>query len=213
MCLTSLFGLGILFNGGGILNASEVVSRQSERVITGIVKDANGEPVIGASVIQDKTSNGVITDIDGKFSLTVPEGSEIVIACLGYQDAVVKVGKMSHYAVVLQESAEFLEEVVVVGMNNRQTKRSITGAVSTIQTKELVQSPVANISNALAGKLPGLITVQSSGEPGADASALYIRGLGTYGSSAPLVVIDGLPRNKADFDMLDPNEIESITIL
>ena len=124
-----------------------------------------------------------------------------------------KVGKMSHYAVVLQDSAEFLDEVVVVGMNNRQTKRSITGAVSTIQTKELVQSPVANISNALAGKLPGLITVQSSGEPGADASALYIRGLGTYGSSAPLVVIDGLPRNKADFDMLDPNEIESITIL
>ena len=212
MCLTSLFGLGILCNGG-ILNASEVVSSQSERVITGIVKDANGEPVIGASVIQDKTSNGVITDIDGKFSLTVPEGSEIVIACLGYQDAVVKVGKMSHYAVVLQDSAEFLDEVVVVGMNNRQTKRSITGAVSTIQTKELVQSPVANISNALAGKLPGLITVQSSGEPGADASALYIRGLGTYGSSAPLVVIDGLPRNKADFDMLDPNEIESITIL
>lgn len=213
MCLTSLFGLGILFNGGGILNASEVVSSQSERVITGIVKDANGEPVIGASVIQDKTSNGVITDIDGKFSLTVPEGSEIVIACLGYQDAVVKIGKMVHYAVVLQDSAEFLDEVVVVGMNNRQTKRSITGAVSTIQTKELVQSPVANISNALAGKLPGLITVQSSGEPGADASALYIRGLGTYGSSAPLVVIDGLPRNKADFDMLDPNEIESITIL
>ena len=98
-------------------------------------------------------------------------------------------------------------------MNNRQTKRSITGAVSTIQTKELIQSPVANISNALAGKLPGLITVQSSGEPGADAASLYIRGLGTYGSSAPLVVIDGLPRNKADFDMLDPNEIESITIL
>lgn len=213
MCLTSLFGLGIFFNGGGTLSASEVVSSQSEKVITGIVKDANGEPVIGASVIQDKTSNGVITDIDGKFSLTVPEGSDIVVACLGYQDAVVKVGKMSHYAIVLQDSPEFLDEVVVVGMNNRQTKRSITGAVSTIQTKELVQSPVANISNALAGKLPGLITVQSSGEPGADASSLYIRGLGTYGSSAPLVVIDGLPRNKADFDMLDPNEIESITIL
>lgn len=199
--------------GGDILSASELVASQAERIITGIVQDVNGEPIIGASVIQDKTSNGVITDVDGSFSLNVPEGAKVVVACLGYRDYVFTVSKQSTYQVVLEDSAEFLDEVVVVGMNNRQTKRSITGAVSTIQTKELIQSPVANISNALAGKLPGLITVQSSGEPGADAASLYIRGLGTYGSSAPLVVIDGLPRNKADFDMLDPNEIESITIL
>ena len=199
--------------GGYHLNASELVASQAEKVITGIVQDVNGEPIIGASVIQDKTSNGAITGVDGSFSLNVPEGAKVVIACLGYQDNVITVGKQTHFVITLQDSAEFLEEVVVVGMNNRQTRRSITGAVSTIQTKELVQSPVANISNALAGKLPGLITVQSSGEPGADAASLYIRGLGTYGSSAPLVVIDGLPRNKADFDMLDPNEIESITIL
>ena len=199
--------------GGYILSASELVASQAERIITGIVQDVNGEPIIGASVIQDKTSNGVITDVDGSFSLNVPEGAKVVVACLGYRDYVFTVSKQSTYQVVLEDSAEFLDEVVVVGMNNRQTKRSITGAVSTIQTKELIQSPVANISNALAGKLPGLITVQSSGEPGADAASLYIRGLGTYGSSAPLVVIDGLPRNKADFDMLDPNEIESITIL
>ena len=212
MCLSSLFGL-ILVGGGYHLNASELVASQAEKVITGIVQDVNGEPIIGASVIQDKTSNGVITGVDGSFSLNVPEGAKVVIACLGYQDNVITVGKQTNFVITLQDSAEFLEEVVVVGMNNRQTRRSITGAVSTIQTKELVQSPVANISNALAGKLPGLITVQSSGEPGADAANLYIRGLGTYGSSAPLVVIDGLPRNKADFDMLDPNEIESITIL
>ena len=212
MCLSSVFGL-ILVGGGYHLNASELVASQAEKVITGIVQDVNGEPIIGASVIQDKTSNGVITGVDGSFSLNVPEGAKVVIACLGYQDNVITVGKQTHFVITLQDSAEFLEEVVVVGMNNRQTRRSITGAVSTIQTKELVQSPVANISNALAGKLPGLITVQSSGEPGADAANLYIRGLGTYGSSAPLVVIDGLPRNKADFDMLDPNEIESITIL
>ena len=199
--------------GGYHVNASELLASQAEKVITGIVQDVNGEPIIGASVIQDKTSNGAITDVDGSFSLSVPEGAKVVIACLGYQDNVITVGKQTHFVITLQDSAEFLEEVVVVGMNNRQTRRSITGAVSTIQTKELVQSPVANISNALAGKLPGLITVQSSGEPGADAANLYIRGLGTYGSSAPLVVIDGLPRNKADFDMLDPNEIESITIL
>ena len=213
MCLSSLIGLGLFLTSGYDLSASELVASQAEKFITGIVQDENGEPVIGASVIQDKTTNGSITGVDGSFSLKVPEGAKLVVACLGYQDNVVSVGNLSHYVIVLKESAEFLEEVVVVGMNNRQTRRSITGAVSTIQTKELVQSPVANISNALAGKLPGLITVQSSGEPGADAANLYIRGLGTYGSSAPLVVIDGLPRNKADFDMLDPNEIESITIL
>lgn len=214
MCLSSLIGLGLFLTGGGyVLSASELVASQAQRIITGIVQDVNGEPIIGASVIQDKTSNGVITDVDGSFSLNVPEGAKVVVACLGYRDYVFTVSKQSSYQIVLEDSAEFLDEVVVVGMNNRQTKRSITGAVSTIQTKELIQSPVANISNALAGKLPGLITVQSSGEPGADAASLYIRGLGTYGSSAPLVVIDGLPRNKADFDMLDPNEIESITIL
>lgn len=98
-------------------------------------------------------------------------------------------------------------------MNNRQTRRSVTGAISTIQTKELKQSPVANLSNALAGKLPGLITVQTSGQPGEDASSLFIRGVGTYGTSNPLVVIDGLPRSQTDFNQLDANEIESVTIL
>ena len=186
---------------------------QNEKTVKGIIRDANGEPVIGASVIQSGTSNGVITSVDGTFSLNVSQGAKMDVSCLGYGDITFTVDKRDYYELVMGESSEFLDEVVVVGMNNRQTRRSITGAVSTIQTKELVQSPVANISNALAGKLPGLITVQSSGEPGADASSLYVRGLGTYGTSAPLVVIDGLPRNKADFDMLDPNEIESITIL
>lgn len=214
-CVFSLIGLGILPMGGGnLIVTSASGASQTEKLVTGIVQDTGGEPIIGASVIQANTSNGVITSVDGKFSLEVPSGAEIVVACLGYQDYSFRAsGSQSHFVIVLQDSAEYLDEVVVVGMNNRQTRRSITGAVSTIQTKDLVQSPVANISNALAGKLPGLITVQSSGEPGADAASLYVRGLGTYGSSAPLVVIDGLPRDKADFDMLDANEIESITIL
>lgn len=202
------------YGGGNLSLASTTETSQTEKFVTGIVQDTGGVPIIGASVIQAGTSNGVVTSTDGTFSLEVPHGAEIVVACLGYQDYTFRAsGNQTDFVIVLQDSAEYLDEVVVVGMNNRQTRRSITGAVSTIQTKELVQSPVANISNALAGKLPGLITVQSSGEPGADAANLYVRGLGTYGSSAPLVVIDGLPRDKADFDMLDANEIESITIL
>src|SRR5690606_14931895 len=104
--------------------------------------------------------------------------------------------------------------VVVVGMNMRQTKRSVTGAMATIQTKELRQSPVANLNNALAGRLPGLITVQRSGQPGDDAANLFIRGISTYGPNrAPLVVIDGLPRGSGNFSNIDPNEVESISIL
>ena len=200
------------------LAASPISGQQDDgrkRTITGVVLDSNGETVIGASVFQRGTSNGTVTSADGTFSieLDLNAGGYLEISCIGFQDQTLVADKRDWYEIVLEESTEFLDEVVVVGMNNRQTRRSITGAVSTIQTKDLVQSPVANISNALAGKLPGLITVQASGEPGADAASLYVRGLGTYGSSAPLVVIDGLPRNKADFDMLDPNEIESITIL
>lgn len=181
--------------------------------VRGTVLDAAGQPVIGAGVLIKGSNNGTVTDVDGQYELYgVRIGDIIQVSSIGYatKEFAYDGGNLN---VTLQEDNLVLDEVVVVGMNNRQTRRSITGAISTIQTKDLVQSPVANISNALAGKLPGLITVQSSGEPGADAATLYVRGLGTYGTSAPLVVVDGLPRNKSDFDMLDPNEIESITIL
>ena len=184
-------------------------------VVSGNVFDMRGEPVVGASVWIKGTMVSTTTDLDGHFTIKPTRGEgTLCVGALSYQPWELQLSDGPQTLnIVLRDEANVLEEVVVVGMNNRQTRRSITGAISTIQTKELTQSPVANISNALAGKLPGLFTVQYSGEPGADASSLYIRGLGTYGTSAPLVVIDGLPRNKADFDMLDANEIESITIL
>lgn len=190
--------------------------QQTRKKISGIITDKEGESIIGANIMVKGTSNGTITDINGNFELDVLQyPAEIKVTYIGYDELELTITEQDRMplSIVLTQAQQYLEEIVVVGMNNRQTRRSITGAVSTIQTKELIQSPVANISNALAGKLPGLITVQSSGEPGSDAANLYVRGLGTYGSSAPLVVIDGLPRNKVDLDMLDPNEIESITIL
>ena len=211
--LICAFVFSLILGGGYPLNAESFWADQGERVVTGVVSDISGEPIIGASVIQTGTLNGVITDLDGKFSISVPSNVELTVSCIGYENYSFVPDKRDRYEIFLEASSEFLDEVVVVGMDNRQTRRSITGAISTIDTKDLVQSPVANISNALAGKLPGLMTVQSSGEPGADASTLYIRGVGTYGTTTPLVVIDGLPRDKADFDMLDANEIESITIL
>ena len=190
--------------------------QQTKKRITGIITDQEGETIIGANVLEKGTSNGTVTDINGEFEFEISQYPAVIrVTYIGYveQELTITGQESMPLSIVLTQAQQYLEEIVVVGMNNRQTRRSITGAVSTIQTKELIQSPVANISNALAGKLPGLITVQSSGEPGSDAANLYVRGLGTYGSSAPLVVIDGLPRNKADLDMLDPNEIESITIL
>ena len=189
--------------------------QEKKATVSGTVFDMRGDPVVGASVWIKGTMVSTATDDQGRFSIRPgrPDGT-LCVAALSYQNWELQLSEGPQTLnIVLRDEANVLEEVVVVGMNNRQTRRSITGAISTIQTKELTQSPVANISNALAGKLPGLFTVQYSGEPGADASSLYIRGLGTYGTSAPLVVIDGLPRDKADFDMLDANEIESITIL
>ena len=190
-----------------------VEATQQQGNIKGTVVDSNGEPVIGANVIIEGTTIGTITDIDGKFTLSVSKNAEISISFIGFDEKKIKIGQQTSFDIILEESSQFLDEVVVVGMNNRQTRRSVTGAISTIQTKELKQSPVANLSNALAGKLPGLITVQTSGQPGEDASSLFIRGVGTYGTSNPLVVIDGLPRSQTDFNQLDANEIESVTIL
>ncbi|MBR3501147.1 MAG: SusC/RagA family TonB-linked outer membrane protein, partial [Bacteroidales bacterium] len=183
--------------------------------VQGVITDKTGAPVAGAVVWIRGTQISSISDQDGYYSLSFTgDYDTISVSVMGYKPQTLPITKGKQTVdIVLEDEVNELDEVVVVGMNNRQTKRSITGAVSIIQTQELVQSPVANISNALAGKLPGLMTVQYSGEPGADAATLYIRGLGTYGTSAPLVVIDGLPRNKNDLDMIDPNEVESITIL
>jgi TonB-linked SusC/RagA family outer membrane protein len=182
--------------------------------VSGVVTNEIGEKLPGVTVMLKGTAIGTATTVDGKYTLLTQRANDtLVFSYVGYEKQELAVNGRAQVNVQLKAGARSMDEVVVVGMNNRQTKRSITGAVATIQTKELKQSPVANLSNALAGRLPGLITVQNSGEPGEDAAKLYIRGIGTYGNSAPLVVIDGLPRAQADFNQLDANEIESVSIL
>jgi TonB-linked SusC/RagA family outer membrane protein len=182
--------------------------------ITGKVADVKGSPLPGVTILVKGTQQGTVTSVEGTFSLKVQATDSLVIKFIGYQTEVLPVGNRRTFQVALVAAeGEGLNEVVVVGMNFRQTKRSVTGAMSTIQTKELKQSPVANLNNALAGRLPGLITVQSSGQPGEDAAAMYIRGIATYGNTAPLVVIDGLPRGQGSFSQIDPNEVASVSIL
>jgi len=198
------------------LFANAQTTKVATTKVSGTILDSEGEPIIGAVVWIKRTDFSAISDLDGKYSLQF-QGDFNTLSCsaLSYKEnsIQVKTGQNQIVDIVLENEFDVLQEVVVVGMNNRQTKRSITGAISTIQTKDLVQSPVGNVSNALAGKVPGLITVQTSGEPGSDAAALYVRGTGTYGTSTPLIVIDGFPRTKSDLDGIDANEIESITVL
>lgn len=198
-----------------VIKAVETPSslKMNQEVVTGKVTDNNGANLEGVTIMVKGTAQGTSTDKNGAFQINVKKGDILVFRIVGYQPQEIVIANQASLNVILTEQSGNLGEVVVVAMGNQQSKRSITGAVATIQTKDLVQSPVANLSNALAGRLPGLTTVQSSGEPGNDAARLFIRGIGTYGNTGPLVVVDGLPRSSYDFNQLDANEIESVTIL
>ncbi len=186
------------------------VTQQSSVKVTGSVKDASGEPIIGANVMVDGATQGTITDLDGKFMLTVPRiGSKIKITFIGYKDQIVTVRSASPIAVVLEEDLQTLGEVQVVAYGV-QKKVSITGAISSIKGDDLLKTPTGSINNMLAGQVTGISTVQFSGEPGADAADIYVRGIATWNNKSPLIQVDGVER---DFSQIDPNEIESITVL
>lgn len=179
---------------------------------TGTVYNNIGEPLVGATVVIRGTQTSTITNNAGKFTIKVPDaGATLVISYATYISQEIPVLSTTRFPidVVLQLNAKSIEEVVVVGYGT-QKRKYLTGSIASIGPRELRQSPVANISNALAGRLPGLITVQNSGEPGADGSNLFIRGLSTTGNNSPIVLVDGIQRSFGD---IDPNEISDISIL
>ena len=157
-------------------------------LVRGTVVDQTGESVPGASIQVKGGTQGTISDLDGKFSLNVPnKKSTLVISFIGYITQEVPTDASKPMSVVLKEDTKTLDEVVIVGYG-QQKKASVVGAIAQVSTKELSQSPVSNVSNALAGRLPGMITVQRSGEPGSDMANMYIRGISTFGSNqSPLV--------------------------
>ena len=147
--------------------------------ISGVVVDSKALPLPGVTVLVKGTSLGCSTDINGNFvfkNLTNPAQKTLVFSYLGYDKIEKAIADQSSLRIVMQESSTGLSEVVVVGYGS-QKKESVTAAISTVSAKDLIQAPTANISNSLAGRLSGLITVQNSGKPGADASDLYIRGV------------------------------------
>ena len=186
---------------------TDVKIAQQDGACTGIVKDATGETVIGASVVVKGTTNGTITGIDGDFSLSnVKKGDVIVISFVGYiSQEIVWDGKPVN--VTLKDDTQTLDEVVVVGYGT-QKRGSITAAISTVSDKELLKAPTMSISNVVGARIAGVAAVQSSGQPGSDNATLTMRG-----QTGIVYVIDGIRRTSADFNGLDPNEIESVSIL
>lgn len=183
--------------------------QQNTVKVTGTVKDTNGEPIIGANVMVVGSATGVITDIDGNFTLNVPVGSKLQSSFIGYKEQVVPVKKGISLNIVLEEDAQMLGEVEVVAYGV-QKKVSVTGAISSMRGDDLLKTPAGSISNILSGQVTGISSVQYSGEPGADAADIYVRGIATTNNATPLIQVDGVER---DFSQIDPNEIESVTIL
>ena len=170
------------------------------------------EPIPGANVKVKGTTLGTITDYNGNFSLVVPNKSSVlVVSFIGYVTQEIVVGNQKTINVNLKEDAQSLDEVVVIAYGS-QDKGLVTSAISSIDNKELIKSPVASVSNTLAGALPGISSVQTSGQPGNDAADIYVRGVGGLDNSMskPLIMVDGVER---EFSQIDPNEIESISIL
>ena len=193
---------------------AKVQATQSNKItVSGTVLDkTTNDPLIGVSVVVKGVANaGTITDMDGKFTLKLPYAeAPLVFSYLGYQPQEIVLGAKKELTVLLQEDTKALQEVVVVGYT-KQRKETMIGSVATITTKDLTQSPTANINNALAGRLPGLIVNQyAGGEPGVDQSELFIRGKATYGNQSAIVIVDGIER---DMSYLAPDEIETFTIL
>ncbi|MDO9154320.1 MAG: TonB-dependent receptor, partial [Paludibacter sp.] len=179
--------------------------------IRGRVIDSNNESLMGVTVAIKTANTGTITDTNGNFSLTVPnQKSVLIFSFVGYKKQEITVGNNTQFTVKMVEDTELLEEVVVVGYGT-QKKVSVTGSISQISGSEMLKSPTSNLSQMLGGRITGLVTRQSSGVPGSDDAAMIIRGIATTsGASAPAIIVDGVQRS---FNQLDPNEIESISVL
>ena len=182
---------------------------QQNSVAKGNVKDAAGEPVIGASVVVKGTTNGTITDFDGNFELSgVSKGATLEISFVGYATQEMTFNGQT-INVVLKENNEMLDELVVVGYGV-QKKANLTGSVASINAEALESRAVASVSAAMAGTMPGVTSIQTSGAPGAQTGSITIRGKNSINAASPLVIVDGVP---GSMNNIDPQDIESISVL
>ena len=199
--------LVILSSGTVLLHA-----QSGGLVVNGTVVDETKTPIVGAGIVIKGTHDGAVSDLDGNFTITVPDSKTVLeISYLGYKTLELKVGNSAKLFVQLTEDATFLESSVAVAYGT-QKRATVTGALTTIDTDKLVKAPVADITNVLAGQMPGVSTIQNTGQPGADGAQIFIRGVSSLsnGASAPLILVDGVERPMSS---IDPNEIENLSIL
>lgn len=181
--------------------------------VKGTVTSDKGEGLPGASVILKGTSTGTTTDVDGKYSLNVPDGAgTLVFTYIGYVNQEIAIGNRSQLDVKLLVNDKTLDEIVVVGYGT-QKKATLTGSVSEVKGADIVKSPQPNVSNSLAGRFSGFVANNRGGEPGYDGSSYTVRGFASTGNSDVLIVVDGIPGQVGGLERLDPNDIESISIL
>ena len=218
--------LDILFKGSDItysINGKQIVlsksrsnasSKGDKRLLTGTVIDSKGEAVIGANVIVKGEKSGKATDIEGNFSIEVPDKGVLLVSYIGFQPQEVSYGTKKNVTVVLQENNTSLDEVVVVGFG-KQKKESVIGAIQSVKASEL-RVPTTNLTNTFAGRIAGVISVQKTGEPGADGANFWIRGVSTFASGSAqnaLILIDGTESSTYDLNALAPETIESFSVL
>ena len=183
----------------------EESQQPKKKELSGSVKDTKGMPLPGVTVIVKGTTTGTVTDNDGKFSLSVPVETKILVfSFVGMKMQEITITDKSSFNIALEEETIGLDDVVVVGYGI-QRKVSVVGAISQVRSKELVSSGVRTLTNALSGLVPGLVTQQNSGQPGKDAATIFIRGRSSWQSSNPLILVDGIERSMTD---IDPNEVE-----
>jgi TonB-linked SusC/RagA family outer membrane protein len=205
----------LLIAGAGMASAvgDSHEPSQGKIRITGTVVDRTGETVIGANVVEKGVaSNGTVTDMDGNFSLTVSQRATLTVSYIGYVKQEIAVGNQTSLKITLEEDSKSLEEVVVIGYGT-QKKVSLTGSVATVKPEDIKNISASNLSNALAGRLAGVTIKQSSGGRPGNASEIVIRARGTWNSTSPLYVIDGVARSATEFNLLNPGDIESLSVL
>lgn len=183
-------------------------AQQKDFLVTGIVKDENGEPIIGANIQVVGKSAGTITDMNGRFSISASANSTLQITYIGYQTQTVNIGEQRNINIILQEDNAQLDEVVVVGYGTMK-KKELTGSVTAVKGDELAARRTTQLSTALQGALSGVMVSRDNGAPGSSAS-IQIRGVTTIGDSSPLVIIDGIP---GDINSVNPEDVESMSVL
>jgi TonB-linked SusC/RagA family outer membrane protein len=207
LCMPSAF---VFANANSYVENETVQAVMQQRTVKGMILDETGEPLIGVSVLVKGTTIGTITDFDGNFTLSVPQGkNQLDVSYVGYKSQTVTLGSSNQVTVKMQPDTKTLDEVVVVGYGTVK-KRDLTGAVTSMKTEDITAAPTNNVMEALQGKIAGMDIVKTSGQVGEDVSILLRGSRSIYGDNEPLFIIDGVP---GSYSQVNPSDIETVDVL